>query len=231
MGAPAWREGVARALQRNRGSAAARFCQLATVRGDGRPACRTVVFRGFLGGPEDAEEASRLTFVTDARSEKVEELGRQPACELCWYLPGTREQFRWAPPRFNRRPATSPPLSSSLLPPPPFRDQGRVSFHFTATDRGHARTSGPGGAGFRGGWKWWARVRQQGKGRSGADSGRRRGGGCRGKPASSSCGPLPDSPGARTTASSLLPSQKRPAPQRRTSAFWCSRPTTWTTSA
>jgi PPOX class probable FMN-dependent enzyme len=64
------------------------------VRGDGRPACRTVVFRGFLGGPEDAEEASRLTFVTDARSEKVEELGRQPACELCWYLPGTREQFR-----------------------------------------------------------------------------------------------------------------------------------------
>lgn len=95
MAAPAWREGVARALKRNRGNAAARYCQLATVRGDGRPACRTVVFRGFLGGPEDtAEDASRLTFVTDARSEKVGELGQQPACELCWYLPGTREQFR-----------------------------------------------------------------------------------------------------------------------------------------
>ena len=61
---------------------------MATVRGDGRPACRTVVFRGFV------EKSEQLTFVTDARSEKVGELGRQAACELCWYLPGTREQFR-----------------------------------------------------------------------------------------------------------------------------------------
>ena len=105
---------MARALKRNRGNAAARYCQLATVRGDGRPACRTVVFRGFLGGPEDtAEDASRLTFVTDARSEKVGELGQQPACELCWYLPGTREQFRWARPGVDRHLATAAP------PPPP----------------------------------------------------------------------------------------------------------------
>lgn len=88
MGAPAWREGVLRALARNRRLASARYCQLASVRGDGRPACRTVVFRGFLG------DSDKLTFVTDGRSAKVGELAAQPACELCWYLPETRDQFR-----------------------------------------------------------------------------------------------------------------------------------------
>jgi pyridoxamine 5'-phosphate oxidase len=42
-----WRSALARALHRNRALVYARYFQLATVRADGRPANRTVVFRGF----------------------------------------------------------------------------------------------------------------------------------------------------------------------------------------
>uniref|UniRef100_A0A7S3G1B0 Pyridoxamine 5'-phosphate oxidase Alr4036 family FMN-binding domain-containing protein n=1 Tax=Palpitomonas bilix TaxID=652834 RepID=A0A7S3G1B0_9EUKA len=38
---------------------------------------------------------SALYFITDGRSEKVEEIGREGGvAEACWYLPITREQFR-----------------------------------------------------------------------------------------------------------------------------------------
>lgn len=83
-----WRSHLARALHRNRSLIYARYLQLATVRPDGRPANRTVVFRGFL------EDSDRLQFVTDARSEKAEQIDRQPWGEVCWYFPKTREQFR-----------------------------------------------------------------------------------------------------------------------------------------
>lgn len=62
--------------------------QLATVRANGRPANRTVVFRGFLWDTE------RLTFVTDTRSGKVAEVAANPYCELAWYFPNSREQYR-----------------------------------------------------------------------------------------------------------------------------------------
>jgi len=61
---------------------------MATIRADGRPANRTIVFRGFF------DDSPRLTFVSDARSPKVHELERSPWCELCWYFPVTHEQFR-----------------------------------------------------------------------------------------------------------------------------------------
>jgi pyridoxamine 5'-phosphate oxidase len=83
-----WRSPLARALHRNRSLPYARYVQLATVRLDGRPANRTVVFRGFLN------ETNQLMFVTDTRSEKVSQLQQQSWGELCWYFPKTREQFR-----------------------------------------------------------------------------------------------------------------------------------------
>lgn len=83
-----WRSHLAGALHRNRSLVYSRYLQLATVRVDGRPANRTVVFRGFL------EDRDQLKFVTDARSEKVEQIGDQPWGEVCWYFPNTREQFR-----------------------------------------------------------------------------------------------------------------------------------------
>jgi PPOX class probable FMN-dependent enzyme len=84
-----WRPSLDLALHRNRQSPQARFVQLATLREDGRPAVRTLIFRGFLG------ESHRLTFASDERSVKVAELERSPWAEACWYFHLTREQFRF----------------------------------------------------------------------------------------------------------------------------------------
>ncbi|MBH8571594.1 pyridoxamine 5'-phosphate oxidase family protein [Nostocaceae cyanobacterium CENA369] len=83
-----WRSAIAHALHRNRSLVYARYLQLATVRANGRPANRTVVFRGFL------EDTNQLKFVIDSRSEKVDQIQQQPWAEICWYFPNTREQFR-----------------------------------------------------------------------------------------------------------------------------------------
>ena len=82
-----WRSTIARALHRNRSLPNARYLQLATIRPNGYPANRTVVFRGF--GP-----ANQLQIVTDARSEKFAQISHHPYGEACWYFPKTREQFR-----------------------------------------------------------------------------------------------------------------------------------------
>jgi pyridoxamine 5'-phosphate oxidase len=83
-----WRPSLALALYRNRQAPSSRFVQLATIRRDGRPANRTVVFRGFL------HDTYQLTFVVDRRSAKAEDLTRFPWAEACWYFPVTQEQFR-----------------------------------------------------------------------------------------------------------------------------------------
>jgi PPOX class probable FMN-dependent enzyme len=85
-----WRSPLSRALHRNRSLVYARYLQLATVRPDGKPANRTVVFRGFL------TDTNQLKFVTDARSEKPQQIRHFPWAEVCWYFPNTREQFRIA---------------------------------------------------------------------------------------------------------------------------------------
>ncbi|MEM9088189.1 MAG: Npun_F5749 family FMN-dependent PPOX-type flavoprotein [Cyanobacteria bacterium P01_F01_bin.53] len=83
-----WRSPLSRALHCNRSQAFARYLQLATVRPNGTPANRTVVFRGFLG------KTNQLMFITDRRSEKIEQLSGNPHAEACWYFTKTREQFR-----------------------------------------------------------------------------------------------------------------------------------------
>lgn len=83
-----WREAIAAALHRNRSRPDSRYWQLATVRPDGSPAVRTVVFRGFRSGCDD------LLLITDRRSDKLRDLAHQPRSELCAYLPVSREQFR-----------------------------------------------------------------------------------------------------------------------------------------
>jgi pyridoxamine 5'-phosphate oxidase len=65
-----------------------RHVQLATLDTDGHPACRTIVFRQLDTAREE------VLFITDSRSHKAAEIHRQPRVEACWYLPGTREQFR-----------------------------------------------------------------------------------------------------------------------------------------
>ncbi|MDG2616042.1 pyridoxamine 5'-phosphate oxidase family protein [Thermoleptolyngbya sichuanensis XZ-Cy5] len=83
-----WRSPLSRALHLNRSLVYARYVQLATVRPDGRPANRTVVFRGFL------DPTNQLKFITDTRSAKPEQIAHQPWGEVCWYFPKSREQFR-----------------------------------------------------------------------------------------------------------------------------------------
>ncbi|MBD1823278.1 pyridoxamine 5'-phosphate oxidase family protein [Cyanobacteria bacterium FACHB-DQ100] len=85
-----WRSILAGALHRNRSLPYARYVQLATVRPDGRPANRTIVFRGFL------DDTNQLKFVSDDRSEKPKHIEHCPWAEVCWYFPNTREQFRIA---------------------------------------------------------------------------------------------------------------------------------------
>jgi pyridoxamine 5'-phosphate oxidase len=85
-----WRSLIARALHRNRSLPNARYVQLATVYPDGKPANRTIVFRGFL------DETDQLKFVTDDRSQKPQQIEHCPWGEVCWYFPKTREQFRIA---------------------------------------------------------------------------------------------------------------------------------------
>lgn len=89
--APApWRSLLARALHKNRSLPYARYFQLATVRVDGLPANRTVVFRGFL------DDTNQLKIITDSRSQKADQIKNQSWGEACWYFPKTREQFRLA---------------------------------------------------------------------------------------------------------------------------------------
>ncbi|MDZ8090264.1 MAG: pyridoxamine 5'-phosphate oxidase family protein [Nostoc sp. DedQUE12b] len=83
-----WRSAIAHALHRNRSLVYARYLQLATLQANGRPANRTLVFRGFL------EDTNQLKFITDNRSAKADQIQQQPWVEVCWYFPNTREQFR-----------------------------------------------------------------------------------------------------------------------------------------
>lgn len=83
-----WRSPLARALHRNRSLPYARYVQLATVRADGKPANRTIVFRGML------DPGNGLQFITDRRSEKIDQIQQQCWGEVCWYFPKTREQLR-----------------------------------------------------------------------------------------------------------------------------------------
>ena len=83
-----WRSPLAIALHKNQSLTYARYLQLATVTPEGKPTNRTIVFRGFL------EQTNQLKFITDSRSQKVEQIEKNPWGEVCWYFPKTREQFR-----------------------------------------------------------------------------------------------------------------------------------------
>ncbi|MEM6709478.1 MAG: pyridoxamine 5'-phosphate oxidase family protein [Pseudomonadota bacterium] len=84
---PAWRQDLAASLHRNRSDATSRYVQLATVRSNGTPANRTVVFRGF-------DDAGAVLIVSDTRSDKFQELSQKPCAEIAWYFGKTREQYR-----------------------------------------------------------------------------------------------------------------------------------------
>ncbi len=83
-----WRSPLAKALHLNRSLAFSRYFQLATITSEGKPANRTVVFRGFL------QDTNQIQIITDSRSEKITQIEGQSWGEICWYFTKTREQFR-----------------------------------------------------------------------------------------------------------------------------------------
>eukprot|EP01023_Acetabularia_acetabulum_P014193 TRINITY_DN1696_c0_g1_i2.p1 TRINITY_DN1696_c0_g1~~TRINITY_DN1696_c0_g1_i2.p1 ORF type:complete len:214 (+),score=20.65 TRINITY_DN1696_c0_g1_i2:62-643(+) len=83
-----WKASILLSLETNRSLVYSKYIQLATIKTNGRPANRTIVFRGFLG------ETDNLTFTTDTRSNKVVEIAANPFGEICWYFPNSREQYR-----------------------------------------------------------------------------------------------------------------------------------------
>jgi PPOX class probable FMN-dependent enzyme len=85
--APAWFWLLGADLARHAQHDASRIVQLATVRADGRPANRSLVFRHFAS-------RGRLVFTSDMRSGKASELADRPWAEACWYFPDARVQWR-----------------------------------------------------------------------------------------------------------------------------------------
>jgi PPOX class probable FMN-dependent enzyme len=85
--APAWFWLLGADLARHAQRDTSRFVQLATVRADGRPANRSLVFRHFAS-------RGRLVFTSDVRSEKASELAHKPWAEACWYFQDARVQWR-----------------------------------------------------------------------------------------------------------------------------------------
>lgn len=86
---PQWRQGLTKSLHQSRNLPESRYFQLATVDGNDRPFCRTVVFRGIT-------DDNKLVVISDTRSEKYGQLCLNPSAQICWYFSKTREQYRFS---------------------------------------------------------------------------------------------------------------------------------------
>lgn len=93
-----WRQRLEESSKRARQIRGSNFLQLSTVDDEGKPRCRTVVFRGFQKlSPENKHsmEIDGLSCIfrmtTDFRSHKIRE---SRAAELVWWFPNSSEQYR-----------------------------------------------------------------------------------------------------------------------------------------
>ena len=87
-----WHTALSRAIETSRSVRGGNYVQLATVDLKGTPRCRTVVQRGFI----DHHEKNRqmFKFITDSRSDKVDQIKHRPLGEMVWWFLKTEEQFR-----------------------------------------------------------------------------------------------------------------------------------------
>ncbi|KAL5719065.1 pyridoxal 5'-phosphate synthase [Ranunculus cassubicifolius] len=83
-----WKQLLLTAMEFNSHLKHSTYFQLATIGCNGKPANRTVVFRGFQ------EDSNKIQINTDHRSCKVEDLKQFPFAEICWYFIDSWEQFR-----------------------------------------------------------------------------------------------------------------------------------------
>ncbi|KAF8379986.1 hypothetical protein HHK36_027454 [Tetracentron sinense] len=83
-----WKQILLKALESNANTKHSSFFQLATIGSSGKPANRTVVFRGFQAGSD------KIQINTDSRSHKIDDIKHCPFAEICWYFTDSWEQFR-----------------------------------------------------------------------------------------------------------------------------------------
>ena len=86
-----WKQNLVNSIARSRKVRGGNYVQIATVDAENRPHNRTVVFRGFQVD-ENGKEAFKM--ITDARSQKVEQVKHSPYCEMVWWFGKTSEQYR-----------------------------------------------------------------------------------------------------------------------------------------
>lgn len=84
-----WRTLIDTSIARSRKVRGGNYVQIATV-AEGKPRCRTVVFRGFL----ELEGRESLRMITDARSEKAKQIAASPWCEMVYWFGKSSEQYR-----------------------------------------------------------------------------------------------------------------------------------------
>ncbi|MCU7553970.1 pyridoxamine 5'-phosphate oxidase family protein [Alteromonas sp. ASW11-19] len=84
---PLWRQQLTKSLHQTRSTPESRYFQLATCDSEGRPQCRTVVFRGI-------SDQHELQVISDTRSGKWDDLQGNGFAQVCWYFAKTREQYR-----------------------------------------------------------------------------------------------------------------------------------------
>lgn len=98
--APAWASPLNDCIIQNASDPASRYATLATVDSSGKPHARTVVMRGCFAdfnNPDYLDVISKrwdLWMITDARSQKIDDLHHEPWAEICWYFANPRIQFR-----------------------------------------------------------------------------------------------------------------------------------------
>lgn len=102
-----WQERIGPSVGKSRKIKGGNYVQLATVEtdpdtGNAIPKCRTVVFRGFLQPDTGASSSSSagsgpvaMKMITDARSEKVAQVAKNPAAEMVWWFSRSSEQYRF----------------------------------------------------------------------------------------------------------------------------------------
>ncbi|CAK4074559.1 unnamed protein product [Aphanomyces euteiches] len=90
--ATSWTERIEKSIKKSRRIRGGNYVQLATVDAEGRPHCRTVVFRGFVDLPSGR---TAMKMITDARSDKVVQIQHNPLCELVWWFSQSSEQYRF----------------------------------------------------------------------------------------------------------------------------------------
>ena len=93
-GSQNWLERIEKSIARSRKVRGGNYVQIATVDKDGRPHCRTVVFRGFLRYSDQGREVLAMKMITDARSEKVVQIEHSNLCEMVWWFGQSSEQYR-----------------------------------------------------------------------------------------------------------------------------------------